>query len=48
MLVGLIGLAAALTWLWAFDRPRPVADDEIRRLQRVAEAMRREQALPFD
>jgi len=44
-----IGGVALLAWLWWTERePRPLAGDELQRLQRTAEAMQREQAQPFD
>jgi hypothetical protein len=46
-LAGIFG-AALLAWCWKAERkPRPLAGHELRRLQRIADAMHREQVQPF-
>ncbi|HTT62668.1 MAG TPA: hypothetical protein VMG35_12525 [Bryobacteraceae bacterium] len=40
---------ALLAWLWRAERkPRPLGGTELQRLRRTAEAIQRDQALPFD
>jgi len=48
LMAGMCGLAAVAFWWWSLRKPRPVSNDELRRLRQIAEAIHREQILPFD
>jgi hypothetical protein len=45
---GICGAALLAYWWWTMRKPRPVGDDELRRLRRIAESIHREQVQPFD
>jgi len=47
-LAGICGVALLAWWWWAERKMRPLEGDELQRLRRAAEAMRREQVQPFD